>query len=437
MNKKVLLIPVAIGFLIFIVAELLKKDETGNNFEMTVPENAKDSPVDMGLKGLTMYLDNSGSMKGYLDFSSMLNGNKANATFISTLSNFMDNVKSSYHIEPVCLCGGFSYNRSSFLQGMEDFYIFKGAITELHKSIGDLVSVTTDSTVSVFASDMVLSYGKKTLLNKGKFFNKQQLEQLGAYVHDAMTDAKDKGYHALLLQYYSDFNGRYYYNNTENIMPNAYNDTLMEARPYYILAIGKEKFLKNLMSKRAFSKPVYATFDIPAPQKKISFEIVQNDNNVAWIIGNPDPKFSEEPGTIMTNADFGNAISTLEISFPRFDIPGYINLQEDGKLKPIWDKSIIDNVVVISDPVSDKQSLKVILKPHNELQTVNDVQIQLCSDNDWIDASTAQDDTGGSNISKKTWGFSTIVTNINKVFRSDKKLSPEIIAELKFNMIIK
>ena len=351
----------------------------------------------------------------------------------------MDKVKSAYNFEPLCYCGGTTYNRSGFLQGMENFSIFTGAVTELHQAISDLVKVTTDSTVAVFASDMVLSYGKKTLLSKGKFYNKQQLEQLGAYVHDAMTDAKDKGFHALLVQYYGDFNGQYYYNYTENIEPNIYGDSLMRQRPYYILAIGKEPFLKSLAAQNVFLKPahIFATFDLPEPQTRKTYEIQQNDNKVAWIIGNPDLKYINRPGTIMTNADFGNAVSSLKITYPKIDIPSYINLKSDGKLNPKWDEKIIQNVSIESVPSAEQQIMIITLNPHDKLQTTHDVTVRLCSDNNWVNEATTDDDSKNEDISKKTWGFSTIVNNINKVYRTEETLSPETVAKLSFNIIIK
>lgn len=440
MNKKLLLIPVAVGLIIFIIAQILKEEETGNKFEIIVPNVTEGTSEANQLKGVNLFLDNSGSIKGFLDFARMPNGNMANATFISTLSNFMDRIKSSYNIEPLCYCGGTSYNRSGFLQGMENFSIFRGAVTELHQAISDLVKATTDSTIAVFASDMILSYGKNTLTNKGKFYNKQQLEQLGAYVHDAMTDAKGKDFHALLVQYYGDFNGQYYYNYTENIDPNIYRDSLMRQRPYYILAIGKEPFLKSLAAQNVFLKPahIYATFDLPEPQTKKTFEIQQNDNKVAWIIGNPDPKYMDNPGTIMSNADFGDAVSTLKITYPKVDIPFYINVKTDEKLSPVWDEKIIQNVTIESSPSAEQQVMIVTLNPHNKLKTTHDVTIRLCSDNEWVEAATTLDDTKNEeDIRQKTWGFSTIVNNINKVYRKEETLTPETIAKLSFNIIIK
>ena len=440
MNKKVLLIPVAIGLLIFIVFQITKKETTGNNFEMTIPNSAVLKSGDSGLKSITMYLDNSGSMKGYLDFASMPNGNEANATFISTLSNFMDNAKKTYDIDPKCFCGGKEYDRQSFLKEMQNFKIFNGAQTLLHNEITELADNTSDSSVVVFASDMVLSYGKQTLNAKGKYYNKQQLDQLGAYVHNAMTNVhgRNNELQVLLLQYYGDFNGRYYYNYTENIEPNIYRDTLMRNRPFFLFAIGKKEYLIGMMETPVFPKPVhvYATFDMPANRTQQKFTIEMDNNAVAWIIGNPDPQYADQPGTIMTNAEFGDAVSTLRISYPRFETPAFINVQENGKLVPVWDTGVINSVTIESDAKAPRQNLIVELNPHKRLSTTTGVKIQLCSYNGWIDAATTDDDTKESDISGKTWGLSTIVNNINKVYRSNEQLEPETVAELKFDIII-
>lgn len=437
MNKKLLLIPIGVGLVIFIIAHILEKDETGNKFEMIVVDDSKEVKASKGMKGVILFLDNSGSMKGFVDFASMPNGNEANATFISTLSNFMDRVKSNYQIEPVCYCGGSSYNRRSFLDGMEDFSVFKGAVTQLHKSISELVDSATDSTVVVFASDMILSYGRKVLESKGKSYNKQQLEQLGADVHNAMTNAKGKGLHAILFQYYGDFNGKYYCNYTENIEPNAYSSTLMKDRPYYLLLIGKKDFLKDMADNNIFSNAqhVYATFDLPEPSKKIPYRMEKNAGKVGWNIGNPQN--DTIPGTIMSDTDFGDEESSLRLSYKSFNIPSYTNLNSENKLTPKFDNNVIKDVIVETAPESEEQILIVTLNKYKDLSTTKDVTIRLCTDNSWIDKATTLDDVKDGKIEKKTWGFSTVVNNINKVYRSDESLKPEIVAELKFNIIKK
>ena len=158
MNKKIFLIPLAIGLAIWIVFEIFSSAETGDHFVMTVPELSQDASF-KSVKRVTVYLDNSGSMKGYVDFAGVNNGSQARASIIGTLSNMMDNVHETYSIEPVCKCGGSNYERSAFLIGMENFSIFRGAVTELHKMMQLVADSTSKDDVSVIATDMVMSYG--------------------------------------------------------------------------------------------------------------------------------------------------------------------------------------------------------------------------------------------------------------------------------------
>ena len=192
MNKKIFLIPLIIGLAIWIVLNIFEKSKTGDDFEMTVPELSQEASV-KNIKRISVYLDNSGSMKGYVDFATVVNGAQAKASIIGTLSNMMDNVHSAYNIEPVCKCGGFNYERRAFLKGMENFSIFKGAVTELHNMIQVVADFTKNEDVSIIATDMIMSYGKKKLeTERDTFYNYHQLAQLGAQVHNAMEKCKDR-----------------------------------------------------------------------------------------------------------------------------------------------------------------------------------------------------------------------------------------------------
>lgn len=436
MNKKVFLIPLAIGLAIWIIFELISTAETGNHFVMTVPELSQDASF-KSVKHVTVYLDNSGSMKGYVDFAGVNNGAKARASIIGTLSNMMDNVHDTYSIEPVCKCGGFNYARRDFLGGMEDFTIFRGAVTELHNIIQLVADSTNKNDVSIIATDMVMSYGKNKLIaEKDSFYNYHQLEQLGAQVHNAMEKCKNKGLQAVVLHYYSDFNGKYYYNYTENLKPNKYANTLMTNRPYYLVVIGSEVNLRSMMANNCFNKSdhVYASFNMGEPKHTQEYN-VEMDNNcrVAWNIG--DPGNMNVKGSIMTNTSFGDESSVLYFSCKKINIPNYICLSDEGKLVPEWDSSVISQVEEVSVGTGSTQKFKVTLNPHNKLSTTNDVWIRLNSNVGWISGASTYDDTK-DDISKKTWGFSTVMKNINKAYRGTETQVAEKVAEFKFNVII-
>lgn len=436
MNKKVFLIPLAIGLAIWIVLELFRTTATGNHFEMTVPELSQDASS-KSVKHVSIYLDNSGSMKGYVDFAGVSNGSQARASIIGTLSNMMDNVHDTYNIEAVCKCGGINYARREFLGRMEDFTIFRGAVTELHNIIQLVADSTNKNDVSILATDMVMSYGKNKLIaEKDSFYNYHQLEQLGAQVHNAMEKCKNKGLQAIVLQYYSDFNGKYYYNYTENLKPNKYANTLMANRPYYLVVIGSEENLKSMMANNCFNKAnhVYASFNMGEPKRTQKFEVeMEQTCRVAWNIG--DPGNIETKGSIMTNTSFGDESSVLYFNCDKITIPNYICLTDEGKLVPEWDSSVISRVEEVSDGTGSTQKFKVTISPHNKLSTTNDVWIRLNSNVGWVSDASTDDDTK-DDISKKTWGFSTVMKNINKAYRGTETQVAEKVAEFKFNVII-
>lgn len=432
MNKKVFLIPIAIGLVVFFLFELIHKDSTGSKFEMTVPET--EQPAKDSVKAVTLFLDNSGSMKGYVDFRGLPNSTNAQATMISTLSNILDNVYSSFSIEPTCYCGGTTYNRNGFLVGMRNQSIFHGAITELHNLIRSVSAKTGKDSVSIIASDMILSYGRtKLLAQKDTFYNRNQLEQLGAEVFHAMTECKNKGLDVMMLQYYSDYNGNYYCNYTENLRPNVFKGKNMSERPYYLLVIGSKDNLKNLMVNHCFNDPahVYASFKMDPPKKQQAYTVENGQGSkVLWQIG--DPKNADMPGSVFSDSNFGGERSTLIFTCDRIPVPGYISLNDEHKLVPDFDKDFVESVQETSG-TDGRQMFTVTLKPYNTLKSKSDVSVRLNSDVSWPQNASTKDDTK-DDINKQTWGFSTVMDNISKAFGNNE---PQTIAEFKFNIIIK
>lgn len=437
MNKKLFIIPIAIGLIVWILVTILTPENTGNHFKMIVPTKAERTKS-QSIKKVTIYLDNSGSMKGYVDFAGIAGSKEARASIIGTLSNFMDNIHATYNIDATCTCGGTSYDRKGFLKGMENFSIFKGKITELHKMIQNASETISKSTISVIATDLVLSYGKtKLIAEKDSFYNFHQLSALGAQIHNAMEKCKSKGIEIAVLQYYSDFNGNYYYNYTENLKPNAYIGKLMKNRPYYLVVLGTKENIKGIMANNCFDEMqhVFCSFDFdPKETKEEIFKVSMADSsNVSWLIG--DPNNPTNTGSISTNNNFGNVKSELYFTCKRIYIPQYICLNEEHKLTPDWDKSVIENVEEISCDDTNEQKFKITMLPHDKLATTENVWVKLNSNTSWFDTSSTNDDTKGV-IDKKTWGLSTVLQNMNKAYRGSTTPSAQTIATFTFNIRI-
>jgi hypothetical protein len=433
MNKKLLLIPIGIGLLAWIIIEMLKTTDTGSKFEMTIPDVAA-APSSSSIKSVTLYLDNSGSMKGYFDFRGLKDGASAQVSVLGTLSNMIDNCYKAYNVHPISYCGATKYTDSNFLSGISDYSIFQGTVTKLDEVIQSICKATNPSGVSIIASDMVLSYGPQALKeNQDPDFNKHNLDKLGAAVYNAMVSCQKKGLDALLLQYYSDYNGNYYCNYTENLKQNQFRGKVMKKRPFYLLAIGKKENLVSMMDSHCFNEPqhVYASFPMDDKSKTQPFKVELANKNVGWLIGDPDKP--DTPGSISSNSDFGNARSTLMLTCDRFAIPGYVSLNDNQQLVPLWDNGVVENVQEMNDGASSQQQFQVSLKPYNELPSKAEVTITLNSDNSWMERASCDDDTKG-NIDGKTWGLATVVGNINKAYNNTETVEPQKIAEIKFNL---
>ena len=434
MNKKLLLIPIGIGLLAWIIIEIFKTTDTGSKFEMTIPDVATQTSSG-SIKSVTLYLDNSGSMKGYFDFRGLKDGANAQVSVLGTLFNMIDNCFKVYNIHPKSYCGSKEYNDNNFLSGISDYSIFKGAVTKLDEVIQSVCKATNANSVSIIASDMVLSYGPQALKsNQDPDFNKHNLDRLGAAVYNAMISCQKKGLDAMVLQYYSDYNGNYYCNYTENLKPNHFSAKVMKKRPFYLLVIGKKENLISMMENHCFNEPkhVYASFPMDDKSKTQSFTIELANKNVGWLIGDPDKP--DSPGSISSNSDFGNARSTLLLTCNRFAIPGYVSLNDSRQLVASWDKAIVENVQEVSNSTAKEQKFEVSLKPYNELPSNAEVVIALDSDNSWMQHASCDDDTKGE-IEGKTWGFATVVANINKAYHNTETVEPQKIAEIKFNLI--
>ena len=430
MRKKFILIPVGAGLVLFLLFSMFSKEETGNSFKMTYP--VVEAETDTTVDSVVIYFDHSGSMKGFVDFAGLPSGK---SSIVGVLGNMMDNFFDKYHAEVVCFCGEKSYTRQQFLNGMENASIFNGQTTELHKMIREISEKTDEKMISVIATDMVLSYGKPELINqKDTFYNRHQLDNLGAQIHNAMTSCKKKGLDVLVLQYVSSYNGLYYCNFTENLKPNLYRGEIMKDRPFYLMVLGNKNKLKSLMAKHCFNKPrhIYASFPMDSSVAEQDYNVAIKDGSVSWLVG--DVSNMEQPGSISTTADFGDAMSQIELTCKRFEIPGYVSTDVNGQLTVTWDESCIDSVRELTDSPNEMK-LVVTLKPYNQLATTEGVWVRLNSDVSWVNNSSTDDDTKGDSLEGKTWGLNTVISNINKAFRGESESEPEKVAEFKFNII--
>lgn len=437
MNKKLFLIPIVIGIVLYLVIEIcIGDDKHGDKFLMEIPDIETEMKGLENIKAVKLLLDNSGSMRGYVDFNSLKSGG-AKATMVSTLSQTLDKIFTATDIEPLAQCGQSFYDRSNFRTSLANGSIFKGAVTELGNMIQSVSQQANDTTVVILVSDMILSYGRLKLQNENNpEFNKDHLEELGADIHKAMTDLRKKKLDVLLIHYSGDYNGDFYCNHTENIIPNIYKGNLMKDRPYYLLVIGTESALKGMAVHDCFPqyKHIFASFPYEGNPQKQEFLVSSKTKN--WFIGdkaNPAKPDEKIEGTIWSNGGLDDSFdNTFIFTCPVFAIPQYV-----GKSNEKFDVKIGENVQSASYDINgDEMVLTVKLKKYSDLKEA-DSFVALSGDWDWFgDNLSIDDDTidDEKNMQGKTWGFSIVVKNIKEGYGLKKQPENEV-ARFRFRII--
>lgn len=441
MNKKLVII-ITILVVLFIYF-LIPSKSVGNKFEaMVLPNNSNSQIVSTdNLKGLSLFADFSGSMKGFIDFSQMENSESVSNIFISTVGNFLDKIDTEYDVPISAKIGPTTYNKEKFIYMLRTGQGLNSSTTMLHNLFNDAVKSATDSTVSVVLSDMVLSYGKKEILmRKDTFYNANQLDALGTEIHAVMSTAKKKGLHVIILQYFSSFNGKYYYNYTENIKaPDVYKNKHMKDRPFYMAIIGKESSLKSIMENKCISKAnnIYTTFDYSNNNfVATTYNIKEADSASVWNIGDPYNGDENKIGTLWSEYDYKGITTKVNITCKDFRVPEYI----DGKdLQASFSTSSINSIDKITYDENKGLFFEVVFSEFSRLKNNEDIKIEIYKDINWGNASTVADDVDKdmSELEKKTWGFSTILDYIDKAYFKGSRTTQIKLGEFNFNIVKK
>lgn len=442
-NKKVL-----IGVLAAILIAVLlampgcpKKNTThGNKFEVETTKLVDDG--DKPIKEIYVDLDPSGSWKGFTEFQGFPD---ARQNFIYNITTSVDKISKQYGSKNVEIkCGDLSMNTiKALIESLNGSNsLFKNATTDLGNMIENSLSHVSDTSVSILVSDMVLSHGGRMLKEKKDiYYNKHDLNDgLAAKISNSLSN--HGGVHVLLIQYYSDFNGKYYYNYTENLEDGSrYRDSLMLNRPYYLMVFGQKSMLENLLKHNVFPQweHIYASFGLDQNDMTKSKFTPSVDKSSSWICDNSTESGADTIiGTIWTTAQLGTQQDVIHLEFDKFDIPSFLNPNYeigDYHLSEVIDD--VQNVTSSSNP--NVLCFDVTLKPYDKLPVEGVAEFTLVSKNNWIDeASVPNDDdcniTSLSELEGKTWGIGTVVRTINDVYFGTKETRTEVIARLKFKV---
>lgn len=431
MDKKTIFgIPLLLGAIAIILWLFIGGNpKTGNKFEAKVqsPESLKTDSV----KAINMYVDFSGSMRGYIDFAGIESGKN---TFISTVSSVLDNLESNYKVTSETKCGDKVYAKDPLRLAMQNKAIFNAKTTSIQDMIHDAKLKANNTSISIIVSDMVMSWGvTKIRESKDTLYNLTQIDGLGAAIHSEMKSIKDSGLDVLIAQYYSDYNGNYYCNFTENLKSSdKYKGKKMENRPYYILMIGSANTLKELITKKCLKdyNNIYTSFDIDKCSKLVEFNVFAKDGDKyanLWTIGNIE--YPEEIGTIWTTDDLEGSTSTFTFKCNELVIPAYCF---NGDCKNLSVKSTPE-VILSADIKYPSFSMDVTFRPFNELES-QDVELNVICNNNWAKDSSTLNDIEESDMSGKTWGIAKVFEKIDEAFYPSGRNYDQVVGIFNFRI---
>lgn len=429
MVKKLILIVISLAVIFGVIGIIIKKEPVhGSRCEMLVAEHNLSRSSLEGNR-FTLIMDNSGSMKGYMDFASKANAAEfrdAKRTAISTLSAILDNVASATGVEPVTICGGKERGHKAFITAFQNSTLFGGQTTQLSDMMGKAAEMAGDSAIVGIFTDMVLSAGKKATLQSIDY-NKHHLEDLKGEIYSVATQLRDKGLDVSIVRYLSDFNGSYYYNYQEN-RSDSLIDRRMKDRPYYLMLIGKADILNALTTQclKLDGAEMFSTMCDEMPHYAAQPFSIQETK--PWLIGTPDTASAKHPVTLWTTADLGEEQSKFTITFDKIDIPSYASTDLRAEV-------ITSETVMAVNKVSDTE-WQLVLQPFDQLPEHGEVSFNLVSDKIlWADDTRSMEDDCDIKISEmegRTWGLSNFIAGISEAYKIDT--TPYVSAKFELNV---
>lgn len=440
MKNKVFILIGAILAVVVLFTIMDKAPVSGGKYEIKIPDLATNSAstgsANSQIKTVNMYVDRSASMKGYIDLGA--HGEYATTTYNSTLRNLLTNCKSKYGSQTAIYLN----LGKGEIKDLFDVNKYQGENSLLGDWIEDVCAQVTDSTINVLVSDMIMSFGSNKLKKENDhWLNKTRLNDLGARIYEAASGLKKNGYDIVVLQYLTDYNGKYYDNCTEDFESgNAFDKVLMKNRPFYLMIMGKREFLENMLENNCFEpyKNIWTSF-CDVEYKSVGYTLISEVENV-W----HQPKDNvqkEQLGTIaLKSATLAQGYDNLCFTLisKEFKMPERYMNSTGLKLttEVVEGVSLVENVTAEMD---NGLQLKVFpqrfgdVKDRRETIKINVLAPQ--TDWDWATSSIDNDvNVTADTLEKRTWGVETFMDNLRKAYEQPEFIK---VAEVEFDLYCK
>jgi hypothetical protein len=430
--KKVLpylIVVIIIGFVIFLFTRPSRTTETtednSTKVQSTDPPSLPSSEK-MDKKSekpnINIYMENSGSMDGYVTINSEFKDALGNIVVQShngyaKKSNFYFINNDIHPIDTTI----FGYDMNNFVAHLspKSMKIGHTESTNINDIFKIILSKTDKKTVSVLFSDCVYSIKGSDIASQ---INNAKNATMGAFM-DALDKNPELG--VIILQCQSDFNGYYYDRNDKPILYRG-------KRPYYVFFIGDVKYLQDintkmdlnnsqtgihgLLHKYMLSNKVWTVDDNSARTITSDYtnaSLIKTERNFFDIHEiSTDRSASSSTITFAVGVDMQN----LFVDESYIQDPANYSVKQPG-CSVYGIQKITSNMPAFSDmsDFSDSNRLYAIKIKTND----NQPQFDICLQNilpKWVNDANIPDDSGIVPDGSKTFAISSMIEGIYDAF---------------------
>ncbi len=351
-----------------------------------------DSTIPANNPNLKVFVENSGSMDGYMCDGSQLKD--AVYDYVSDLNRYTDTT-SLYYINSQII--PYNGNLTTYIKTLNPTSFHKAGGNTLNTDLGDIIAnvlkEVSDTTVCIFVSDCILDLPAK---DATKFLTNCEI-RIKDEVINTQKRIRDLGVEILKL--YSDFNGKYFY-------PNGSVAVLKDVkRPYYLWIFGNKNYIAKLNAYVPLSQ--LAKYDLSGivaftNKSVVPFDIFAN-NQTSKIAIPANGNYN-----LMIQADF------------RTTLQPDMMIQDKGNYSFNSNKITIEEIKPISDPQSKYSHFIRFKVPHDLTISQEHLSFNTPKIPSWV---SEFNDESGTNIQanlNKTTGIKYLIQGVADAFKNEE-----------------
>jgi hypothetical protein len=332
-------------------------------------------------KAIEIFIDASGSMKGYVDgVQGTFKENVPELTTKPLNTNTFGLSEDSVRCFTINNTVLIPHKTKVFCDNISNCSLFGGASTEVHNMFDVVASRIQENPgrVGVIVTDGILSFPHSSIVNNPEK-NRYDIGILKSNVTSSMTKLVNQKLSVAIVQYKSEFNGRYYYTYHDKQLNSAVNH-ILNNRPYYFIMVGNKENLDAMFNYEVLPKGYTGVYMYNTECAHPEYTVIRAQKSGAIVnISDNIP--------VVAVGQKGPQAPYFYIGIKDFSIASYLEPLDKLMEQPLCDHIIIDKVekVDYNDVNTDKNLkknvnveftylYKITLKSNEELRDISSVK---------------------------------------------------------------